>query len=402
MRRMANTETGRLCSGRLRAEAKHVSALQVAALLGAGCLTAMAATAITPSLPGIAIAFGGAKNATFLAQLALTMPALVIALTGAGMGFAVDRLGARRVLLWSAVVFAAAGSVGAYAATLHQILASRAVLGLAIAGMNTSSLALIGALFEGNQRHQMIGLQGAAASFGGMLFLLLGGLLAGVDWRLPFLTYLMALALIPLFLLALPRRGGRRLLATTTGADQVRWPQLSLAVAAAFLGMILFYVIPVHLPFHLAAQGWSSPELTGYALGLCTLTGGVVAFFYGRLQARLEKPVLLTLAFALMGMGQLMSLVESYPAVLVGMMAAGASVGLLLPTVNGLALGATPPRMHGRSVGLVASALFLGQFLAPISSSIAASLAGTSFLGTGSLALAAILPVLRALTRVGH
>src|SRR5690606_1948595 len=121
--------------------------------------------------------------------------ALVIALAAAPVGALVDRLGARKVLIGSALLFAFAGSVGLYASSLAVLLVSRAILGLAIAGLSTGTLALIGALYAGDRRHHVVGLQGAASSFGGMIFLLLGGLLAAISWRLPFATYLLSLLL---------------------------------------------------------------------------------------------------------------------------------------------------------------------------------------------------------------
>ncbi len=367
----------------------------LAGLLGASCLTAMAATAITPSLPAIAVAFGEVPNAEFLSQVALTLPALVIALAAAPVGALVDGLGARKVLISSALLFAFAGSVGLYASSLAVLLVSRAILGLAIAGLSTGTLTLIGALYAGDRRHHVVGLQGAASSFGGMIFLLLGGLLAAISWRLPFATYLLSLLLLPLFLIFLPKiplgRG-----TGSGGADtgSIAWPQVVLAYASAFVGMILFYVIPVQLPFHLAAHGVADPVLSGYALSLCTFAGGIAAAFYSRIRRLILPTSILALAFALIALGQFLAAGGDYPMVLVGMALAGCSTGLLLPTVNGLVLASTPASKHGRFAGGVATALFLGQFVAPLSAGLASLLAGTALLGTAIAAASVALCLL--------
>jgi len=365
------------------------------ALLGASCLTAMAATANTPSLPGIAEAFADTPNAQFLAQIALTLPALVIAVTAAPVGALVDRIGARAVLVFCAVLFALAGSAGLYAWNLPLLLASRAVLGLAIAGISTGALALVGGLYQGDKRHHVVGLQGAASSFGGMIFLMLGGLVAATSWRLPFATYLLALLLLPLFLLFLPRAVHKQPVADKKAETEgVEWAQVTLAYAAAFVGMILFYVIPVQLPFHLAHHGFDDPALTGYALSLCTLCGGISATLYSRIRQRMTPLSIIAIAFILIGIGQFLAVGGNYEAILAGMAVAGASTGLLLPTVNGLVLASTPVSKHGRFSGGVASALFIGQFVAPVSASIAASIAGTVFLGTSIAAIAVALALL--------
>jgi MFS family permease len=377
---------------------------RLAGLLGASCLTAMAATAITPSLPAMSVAFGEIANAEFLSQLALTLPALVIALAATPVGALVDSLGARKVLIGSALLFALAGSVGLYAWSLPVLLISRAILGLAIAGLSTGTLTLIGSLYAGDRRHRMVGLQGAASSFGGMIFLLLGGLLAAISWRLPFATYLLALLLLPLFFISLPKVGLERDPGTGgTDTDYVAWPQVVLAYVSSFVGMILFYVIPVELPFHLAAQGVADPTLTGYALSLCTFAGGTAAAFYSRIRRGMRPISILALAFALIALGQFLAAGGKYPMVLAGMAIAGCSTGLLLPTVNGLVLASTPARKHGRFSGGVATALFLGQFVAPLSARLADLLAGTTLLGTAVAAAFVTLSLLlgRLLSRQG-
>ncbi len=370
-----------------------VSKGAVISLLGAGCLTAMAATAITPALPDMASAFADTPNAEFWVKITLTLPALMVALFATVVGIAADRFGAGRVLVISALLFAIAGSAGLYAPTLTILLISRAVLGIAIAGMSTGALALIGALYEGEQRQRVVGLQGAAASFGGMAFLMLGGLLAAYSWRLPFATYLLSIVLIPVMLIYLPRRTQTGHINKSQAATPVLWKSVAFAYCSAFLGMILFYVIPVQLPFHLSASGVTDPVLTGYALSLCTFATGLAAAFYSRIRQWLSPSAMVVTAFAMIGIGQMLVVSGSYTSVLAGMVVAGCSAGILLPTVNGLVLAATPAQMHGRFAGGAATCLFLGQFIAPVSAGIAEYLAGNVFLGTsiGAVLVAVII-----------
>lgn len=363
------------------------------ALLGASCLTAMAATAITPTLPGMAHAFADTPNAQFLVKIVLTLPALSIAVFATILGTVIDRIGAGKVVIGSALLFAVAGSAGLYAPSLTLLLVARAALGIAIAGLSTGALALIGALYEEEQRQGVVGLQGSAASFGGMGFLMLGGLLAAQNWRLPFATYLLSLLLIPVMVIYLPR-GTRS--ASANGAAVVqptRWRDVALAYCTAFLGAVLFYVIPVQLPFHLSEHGIADPALVGYALSLCTFTGGLAAAFYGRMRQWMSPRVAIATAFALIATGQVLVASGSYASVLVGMAIAGCSTGVLLPTVNGLVLAASPAHKHGRFAGGAATSLFLGQFIAPVTAEIADRLAGNAFLGTslGAVLVATII-----------
>lgn len=370
-----------------------------AALLGASCLTAMAATAITPALTGLAGDFADVPHIELLAKIAMTLPALVIAASAAGLGLLVDRLGARAVLVTSVLLFALAGSAGLYVDRLDLLLASRALLGISIAGLSTGTLALIGAFYQGAERRGIIGYQGAAMSFGGMAFLILGGLLASYGWRWSFASYLLALTVLPLLLWTLPRSGPVRALIREPGANETSWRRLAFAYIAAFLGMILFYVIPVHLPFHLAEHGVAEPAMAAYALALATLTGGATAFLHKQVSGRLAPVTIVALVFVLIAGGAALIAGGGYARVLAGVAMAGIATGLLLPTVNGLVLAAAPARHHGRFAGGLASCLFLGQFVAPFGAEIVKYTVGDIFAGTAAVAalLAATVPVCRLL-----
>src|SRR3954453_22832326 len=74
------------------------------------------------------------------------------------MGAVADRIGARRLLLVGAVVFSATSLFAAYAGSPGELIAARAVLGIAGATLMPSTLSMIRTLFHGaRQRGQAIG-----------------------------------------------------------------------------------------------------------------------------------------------------------------------------------------------------------------------------------------------------
>ena len=58
-----------------------------------------------------------------------------------------------------------------------------------MAGIMTSVTTLIADYFDGLTREQVFGRQGAFMSFGGVVFLIGGGLAADLHWRATFLVY---------------------------------------------------------------------------------------------------------------------------------------------------------------------------------------------------------------------
>ena len=131
---------------------QRVSLFGQITLLLASTLTVMAGATIAPGLPAMKAAFAAEENADFLVRLVLTLPALFIVLGAPLAGFLIDRFGRKRLLLFSAILYAAAGSSGFFLNSLMLILIGRALLGFAVAGIMTSVTTLIADYFTGVAR----------------------------------------------------------------------------------------------------------------------------------------------------------------------------------------------------------------------------------------------------------
>ncbi|MFC6658474.1 MFS transporter [Roseibium salinum] len=177
------------------------------ALLLAASLTILSNATISPALPGIEARFSGTPDAALLTRLLVTAPALMVALCAPIAGMAADRFGRRRLLLAGVLLFSLAGSAGMVLPDLHLILASRLVLGIAVAFVMTSQAALVGDLFQGAARGRFMGYQMAATNFGGFVFVAFAGWLAGFDVFLVFALYAVGLLYLPFLWRAFLRSG---------------------------------------------------------------------------------------------------------------------------------------------------------------------------------------------------
>jgi MFS family permease len=335
-------------------------------LLAASSLTVMSGATIAPSLPGLADHFSDVPDAGILARLALTLPALFIAVSAPLIGVLVDRVGPRAVLLTATIAYVAAGSSGLFVQDLYLLLAGRALLGLAVAGVMVATTTLIAALYPPSSRDRVLGYQGAAMSLGGVVFLTLGGALAEIGWRLPFAIYALPLILLPFIATRLPARRGATA-ADPGQAHPVPWLRLAPLYLAALAAMILFYVIPTQLPFRLAAAGFTDASLAGYAIAISTLASAAVSLSFRRIKAAVPSLGLLALMFGGLGLGLgLAGWFETFPMIALAMLIAGVGTGLTMPTLNSMVLALTPPDVHGRAAGGLSTSIFLGQFLSPI------------------------------------
>ncbi|MFC6993927.1 MFS transporter [Haladaptatus sp. GCM10025707] len=346
-----------------------------ATLLLASTLTIMSGATIAPALPAIQREFATTPNASILVGLVLTMHGLFIAVGAPVIGLLADRYGRRWLLLGSTVIYAIAGSSGFVLDSLVAILAGRAVMGLAVAGVMVTVTALITDYYEEDHRETVLGRQGAFMSLGGVVLLPLAGVLAEISWRVPFLVYATAMLLLPLMAFALPEPDRPKPTAhRPTSIHElrrtlVRFPLGSLALifSLALVSQIIFYMIPVQIPFYLESQTGASATLVGVALTASTFTGGVVSLLYGRIRTVVSVIAIIALTFSFMSIGFIViGVSQTLLGVVVGLVLVGAGIGVILPNLNTWIAAITPETVRGRALSGLTSAIFFGQFLSPI------------------------------------
>ena len=339
-----------------------------AAVLVTSSLTIMANATIAPSLPGLADAFADTPNIVALSALALSLPSLTIVLSAGLFGWLIDRVEPLRVLIAALALYAVAGVSGALAPSIEFLLGGRLLLGIGVAGTMTVATMLAGTLWQGAARERIMGWQFAATSGAGILILLGGGFLAELDWRAPFLVYLVALpvALFAAFALrgALPPRA--------SGTDRVApgafpWRVFAGIGGLAGFTMAMFYLIPTSLPFRLREIGIDAPSAAGLAIAAVTLAGIPGSLAFGRIRARLGPETITALCFALVAAGfVVIAAAGSLALTVLGTFLVGLGLGPSFPNFTAWLMAAVPADARGRASGLFTVAVFGGQFLSPV------------------------------------
>ncbi|MGW7367545.1 MFS transporter [Streptomyces sp. NPDC054841] len=189
------------------------------------------------------------------------------------MGALGDRTGRRRVLLVGAALFGAASVAAAYAHSPGTLIAARALLGVAGAGLMPATLALIRDLFRDEaQRAKAVTLWTTVMATGISLGpVVSGALLEHYWWGSVFLINLPAMVLL---LVLAPL-----LLPESKGARGGRFDLLSAVLSLAALLPL------IHGIKELAKHGWAPLPVAAVAAGL------VLAAVFVRRQTRLEHPM---------------------------------------------------------------------------------------------------------------
>ena len=344
--------------------------LKLITLLFTSSMTVMAGATISPALPQIQQFFQNEPNSEFWVKLMLTLPGLFTAIGAPFAGIIIDRFGRKPLLTGAIILYGLAGGSGCILSSLTGLLIGRAFLGLAVGAIMTTSIALIADYYQGPKRNQVMGIQAAFMGYGGVVFLTLGGFLADISWRVPFSIYLSAFAFLPLviFCLTEPQVEAQQNSVLLEEANaKLPVGTIALIYALTFLTMVVFYMIPVQLPFYLKSFGQVSNTQTGLAIAASTLASAIVSMRYGKIKTHLSFTGVLICLYVLLGLGYVtISWAASYPFVLLGLVIAGSGLGLLLPNMNVWLNAQTPIASRGRVLGGLTTCMFLGQFCSPI------------------------------------
>lgn len=335
-------------------------------LILAAIMPPMAIASLVPVLPLLMKEFGSIEGAAFLVPMALTIPALCVALFSPLAGWVSDKAGRKPVLIGSLVIYGIIGLAPFFLTDLFQILTARIVLGIAEAGIMTVATALIADYYQGKVRQRWLSIQIASVSVSAIVLVALGGLLGEfLGSRGPFVLYIVALpiALFAAFILFEPKQKQEKKAAEL---PRLPWAKITpLILTTLFVGVI-FYTMIVKLGAILGMTGEISPALIGGigALGNIGVAAGSMLFgkFKGFSGPKLVIVGLLLSAVGYVGASFSSTLLLTSASVVI----ASVGFGMLLPTMLNWTLSALPKSDIGRGTGLWTGAFFLGQFTAPI------------------------------------
>ena len=323
---------------------------------------------ITPLLAVIRESASDGHDSTFVLRLMMVAPALAMILLIPLVGRFSDRLRAR-----TAPGFGTPDSMAPaawrpfYRLSIEWILASRFLLGAALAIIMTITTASTGDIFAPPERNHVLGLQYLASTGIGMTAPALAGCVALIDWRLNFMIYLVALLLIA------PTRALQRHPAADIRLAQPIKTRLEpgpvvgiFALAAIGTTVLWLLTLAVCLPScgdRIRFACCRGVARARRALRRLIMASGAI---YPILTRHLSLRQTAALAFALMGLGYaLISFTASLPALGIGLLLAGFGFGFNQPNCVAWLLSRASPEARGRAAAGLTFAICLGQLVSP-------------------------------------
>ncbi|MEF8771070.1 MFS transporter [Halodesulfurarchaeum sp.] len=338
-------------------------------ILANSLIGVMGVSLLSPVLPALRTVFAVSDTQIGLIITVFTIPGMLIT---PFVGIAADKFGRRRILVPLLLLFGVAGSMIAFTKTYEQVLVLRFVQGIGGSALVTLSLTLAGDYYEGSRQKAVIGLNSSVLGLGAAVFPLIGGLLAGIRWELPFVFFGISIV-VGLVAIPLIEKGETSQTTSTKAQLSQIWEVATQPTAfgiyvAAFATFFLYYgAVLTAVPLLLSGKYGTQEPYLGIIISVVSVSNAVIAARYGRLQAITSMNALIIVGFVLNGVALLGVRIASSPLhIAVLLIVYGAGFGLIMPSLNSAIVNIATADQRASMLGVNTSVLRLGQTLGPL------------------------------------
>jgi MFS family permease len=368
-------------------------------------MAVLGVSSITPAFPQVADAFQLTPRAVGLLVTLFTLPGVILTPI---FGVLADRLGRKRIIVPSLILFAVAGSACGLARDFHLLLGLRFLQGVGAASLGALNITIVGDLYRGWRRATAMGYNASVLSVGTASYPAIGGALAALGWFYPFFLPVLAfpVALLVVTRLRNPEPSGHAELGTylRNALAIVRNPSaVALFSASLAIFIILYGAMLTFLPFLLRDRFDASAPVIGLVFSATSAATAMTSFRLGRMARRFSSRALVRAGFVLYGLALVgIPLAPSLPALLVPALVFGLGHGVNIPSVLTILSELAPDEYRAVLMSVNGMVLRLGQTLGPLVAGAMLGLAGLPGTYYGSAVLAAaMLVVVTAFVREG-
>ena len=308
------------------------------ALLGiwsVAALTSLPGLAVSPILERLATIFP--KSTDLDLQLLTTLPSLLIIPFILFAGYISNKVGYIKLLYIGLCLFLLSGALYFVAGTIGQLVAVSALLGVGAGIIIPFSTSLVSMFFSGKERTKQYGYVSAITNITLVIATAVAGWLADVQWRLPFVVYLLpilSIVLVPAIKRgekAVGAQGGQGETVVQSGG-WIKYGALAKCMLYYLFITYLVMVVSINLPFLLGKYGYDS-GVVGVVTSIFFLAMMLPGLFINRLVNVFGKNILLW-ALLLIALGLIdIYYNHSILFVMIGCVATGFGYGMAQPYV---------------------------------------------------------------------
>jgi ACDE family multidrug resistance protein len=329
----------------------------------------MGVSSLTPAFPKIGQELHVSPQQIGLLITVFTIPGVFLTLV---LGVLADRFGRKRILVPSLFLFAASGSLCAFAGNFHLLLILRFFQGIGAAALGSLNVTIIGDLYSGKDRTTAMGYNASVLSVGAASYPVIGGALAMVGWQFPFLLPVLAfpVGFMVIFFLKNPEPKDEQNLKEylQNAWESVRKRQvIGLFFASIITFIILYGSYLTYFPFLIENRFNGSPFIIGVLMAAMSFTTAITSAQLGRLSNFISEKSLLKFGFLFYGVALLLTpFVPDIWFLLIPILIFGIGHGINIPNILTLLAGYAPMNQRGAVMSLNGMVLRIGQTLGPL------------------------------------
>ena len=337
----------------------------------------MGVASLAPAFPKIIEYYHISVQKVGLLIAAFTLPGIFLTPL---LGILADRIGRKKVLVPSLILFAFAGTACAFIKNFEFLLVVRFFQGVGAASIGSLNITLIGDIFEGQQRGKAMGYNASILSIGTACYPAIGGLMASFSWNYPFLLSFLALPVGLLVVFSLknvePKKDNNfKKYLLDAFSNIAKWDVLVIYFITFLIFIVLYGSILTYIPILLKQKFDSPPHKIGILLSAMALSMGVAATFMGKISRKFSPPVPLIIAGCLYIIAlTLVPVLPSFYLMLIPILIYGFGNGLILPILQTVLAGKASLEQRGIFMSFNGMVLRLGQTVGPIITGLAYTL----------------------------
>ena len=330
-------------------------------ILSVALLTIMVGAAVAPAFANIAQAFS--DTSPEIVNLILTLPSLMVVFSSFMVSRLTEHFDRKNILLVGLVIYLISGVAGGFAQDIYTLLIFRGILGISVGLIMPISTSLVSVFYDGKTAVKMMGWISASNYLGATLAQIISGLIATISWRYAFFSYGLALIVIVMVCIYLPRGGKTEIKVR----EKVKLPvKVYLYSAAMFALMVVFFIVPMNISFLIQHNNMGGAAVSGLACSLISGAAFLVGTYFQRIKDSLKGFSVLT-GIIVMAAGQgLLFYAGGIITISLGVFLVGLAGGYLMPYLLHSTRVAVGVEQSVKAMSVITCVLYLGQFCSPL------------------------------------
>mgnify|MGYP000791410976 FL=1 len=264
-------------------------------------------------------------------ELLSTVPSFSMIIMIIASGFIARKIGDKATVTAGLVIAAVFGVIPFFVTNnFWVIMGSRIGLGVGFGLINSLAVSMIAKFFSGDEKATLMGFRSAFESLGQSLMTLAAGFLVLLSWNSSFLVYFLAVPILVLFVLFVPKEPNNPAAddsahAETGSAKQSVNGPILLITVFLIVAVTMYIGLTTRLSSVVTGFGFGTMQQASTLLSVMTIGGMLMGFAFGLINKALKAQTL-TVGLAALGIGSLiMFFAPNFAVLCVGALIAGIS-----------------------------------------------------------------------------